>query len=155
MKNLLVTSMAGAALLLSISGCHSPGPPHYEPFDTAASHSSAARMVTVTNRLDPAWLKTPTNLFTLGPGDRVEVELLDDPASRVTTVVGPDGKIYFNLLPGLDVWGLTLGQAKKLMEQNLARLNGILNHRLTSGRERRRGVRRCAAQNALCSRIAS
>ncbi|HLP76428.1 MAG TPA: SLBB domain-containing protein, partial [Candidatus Paceibacterota bacterium] len=30
-----------------------------------------------------------------------------------------DGKIYFNLLPGLDVWGLTLGQAKTLIEQNL------------------------------------
>ena len=124
--------MAGAALLLSISGCHSPGPPHYEPFDTANNHSGASRMVTVTNRLDPAWLKTPTNLFTLGPGDRVEIELLDDPASRVTTVVGPDGKIYFNLLPGLDVWGLTMGQAKSLMETNLAQyIRGVPRVNLT------------------------
>src|SRR5215471_15378791 len=116
MKNLFVTSMAGAALLLSVSGCHIPGPPNYAPFDPAQKHSSAARRVTVTNRLDPAWRKTPTNLFTLGPGDRLEIELLDDPSSRITTVVGPDGKIYFNLLPGLDVWGLTLAQAKGLME---------------------------------------
>src|SRR5262245_3369294 len=108
MKNLLVSSIAGAALMLSVAGCHSPAPPKYAPYQSAHTQ----RMVTLTNRLDPAWLRTPTNLFTLGLGDRVEVELLDDPASRMTTVVGPDGKIYFNLLPGLDVWGLTLGQAK-------------------------------------------
>jgi polysaccharide biosynthesis/export protein len=50
----------------------------------------------------------------------VEIELLDDPTSRTTTIVGPDGRVYFNLLPGLDVWGLTLGQAKSAIEQNLA-----------------------------------
>src|SRR5262245_41244659 len=115
MKNLWLRSIAGAALVFSLSGCHQT-PHRYANFDPALAHSKSTRMVTVTNRLDPAWLKPPTNLYTLGPGDRVEIELLDDPTSRITTVVGPDGKIYFNLLPGLDVWGLTLGQTKTLME---------------------------------------
>src|SRR5439155_1152376 len=36
------------------------------------------------------------------------------------TTVGPDGKIYFNLLSGLDVWGLTLAQTKELLERELS-----------------------------------
>ena len=60
-----------------------------------------------TNQINPEWLKAPTNLFTLGPGDKLEIELLDDPTSKTTATVGPDGKIYFQLLSGLDVWGLT------------------------------------------------
>jgi len=118
MKNLLPRCLAGAALVLSLSGCRST--PVYTQYPPAQLKAGLAQTVTLTNRLNPAWLTPPTNQFTLGPGDRVEIELLDDPTSRVTTVVGPDGKIYFNLLPGLDVWGLTLGQAKALMEQNLA-----------------------------------
>ena len=39
----------------------------------------------------------------------------------VIAVVAPDGKIYFNLLPGIDVWGKTLGQAKAALEQEMAK----------------------------------
>ena len=45
----------------------------------------------------------------------------ENTASRATTSVGPDGKIYFHLLPGLDVWGLTLAQTKSLLERELAK----------------------------------
>jgi protein involved in polysaccharide export with SLBB domain len=60
-------------------------------------------------------------MFTLGPGDAVEIEILGTPKSRTLTPVGPDGKIYFYLLPGLDVWGLTLKQARELVEKQLAK----------------------------------
>ena len=75
---------------------------------------------TGTNRIDPAWLKPAPELFTLGPGDRVEIELIGEVASRSTAIVGPDGKLYFELLPGLDVWGLTLAQTKALIEKQYA-----------------------------------
>jgi polysaccharide biosynthesis/export protein len=122
-KNLSLILVCTAAVLF-IAGCKSNPEPQFASFDfplkATGSKAKTTTMVTVTNRLDPAWLSTPTNLFTLGPGDRLEIELLDDPASKTTTVVGPDGKIYFNLLPGVDVWGLSLGQAKQRIEQNLA-----------------------------------
>ncbi len=86
-----------------------------------AQPSGGLRRVTLTNQFDPAWLEPPTQLFTLGPGDRVEIELLGDPISRVTTVVAPDGKIYFNLLPGIDVWGMTLSQAKAALDAELSK----------------------------------
>lgn len=78
-------------------------------------------MLAVTNELDPNLLHSPTNLFTLGPGDKLEIELVDETNSASTTVVGPDGKIYFSLLSGIDVWGLTLGQARQLIQDDLTR----------------------------------
>ena len=77
--------------------------------------------VTLTNELNAALLRPAEGLFTLGPGDSLEIEVLGSPASRVVTPVGPDGKIYFNLLPGLDVWGLTLGQTRELLERELGK----------------------------------
>lgn len=67
-------------------------------------------------------LKPSDEAFTLGPGDRLEIEIAGDPASRTATLVGPDGKIYFQVLPGIDVWGMTLAQAREMLEGELARL---------------------------------
>jgi len=60
-------------------------------------------------------------MFTIGPGDSVEIEILGTPTSRAVASVGPDGKIYYHLLPGLDVWGLTLKQTREVMEKQLAK----------------------------------
>ena len=77
--------------------------------------------VALTNEFDPSWLQPPHELFTLGPGDRLEIEIIGEPTSKTVTIVAPDGKIYFDLLPGIDVWGMTLGQAKARMEQEMAK----------------------------------
>ena len=77
--------------------------------------------VALTNEFDPAWLQPPHDLFTLGPGDRLEIEIIGEPTSKAVTVVAPDGKIYFDLLPGIDVWGMTLGQTKARLEQELGK----------------------------------
>jgi polysaccharide export outer membrane protein len=62
--------------------------------------------------LDPALLQPPETTYRLGPGDTFEIEMLGDPATKTTVTVGPDGRIYYNILPGVDVWGLTLAQAR-------------------------------------------
>jgi len=105
--------------LLSLSGCQHPGP----RFDPRAKKAAppALETVALTNRINSEWLRPPTNLFTLGPGDKLEIELLDDPTSKTTATVGPDGKIYFQLLSGLDVWGLTIAQTKAALESELGK----------------------------------
>lgn len=119
-RGLLVASLLLAVMLFA--GC-STGKPQYsnstlgEPAPAPAGVSQA-ETVTLTNELDRLLLETPTRMFTLGPGDRLELELIGDPLSRTTTVVGPDGKLYFNLLPGVDVWGLTLTDAKARLESS-------------------------------------
>src|SRR5262245_24771739 len=61
---------------------------------------TAFSVVATTNQLDAQWLRAPTNLFRLGPGDVLDIEILGEATSRSTVTVGPDGKIYFGLLPG-------------------------------------------------------
>ena len=125
-----LTSGIASALLLCSVGCQSNGylwpskmehatAPTYAP--DVSQKAGTLRMISVTNTLDPTLLHAPTNLFTLGPGDRLDVELVDDTNSLTTTLVGPDGKIYFSLLPGVDVWGLTLGQTREVLQHELSR----------------------------------
>jgi polysaccharide export outer membrane protein len=80
-----------------------------------------ATTTATTEKIDPQLLRPSVEPFTLGPGDSMELEILGTPASRTTTTVGLDGKIYFNLLPGLDVWGLSLDQTRDLMERELGK----------------------------------
>ncbi|HWW02761.1 MAG TPA: SLBB domain-containing protein [Candidatus Acidoferrum sp.] len=101
------------------AGCRN-GTPQFSNANFGAPGSRAAvsqiETTTLTNDLDRGLLEVPTRMFTLGPGDRLELELMGDPASRTMTVVAPDGKLYFNLVPGVDVWGLTLTEAKTRLE---------------------------------------
>jgi polysaccharide biosynthesis/export protein len=108
------------ACLILITGCQHPGR-KFDPRHGSQLASLMMQSVPRTNRVNPDWLKPPSDLFTLGPGDRLEIELLDDPTSKTLTAVGPDGKIYFQLLPGLDVWGMTLSQAKAAIETELGK----------------------------------
>jgi polysaccharide biosynthesis/export protein len=89
----------------------------------AFTSNGATRLqpVTLSNKIDTAWLHPSTNLFTLGPGDKVEIEVIGEPLSRTTTIVAPDGKVYFNLLAGIDVWGATLSQAAERLESELGK----------------------------------
>jgi polysaccharide export outer membrane protein len=111
--------LAVAGMLLT--GCYMAK--RGERFD--ARNSSNATILTnlstvdTTNRVRQEWLQPPTNFFTLGPGDKLEVEILGDAASRALATVGPDGRLYYYLLPGVDVWGLTLDEAKERIEFGL------------------------------------
>jgi polysaccharide biosynthesis/export protein len=114
----IVGSMALALLL----GCRITTGPRFDAHEASSAKLVALTDLTsveLTNRLNAEWLKPPTNLFTLGPGDRLEIEILGGETNRIATVVGPDGRIYYHLLAGLDVWGLTLAETKALIEREL------------------------------------
>jgi polysaccharide export outer membrane protein len=115
-----------AAIVIIICGCKAaPKGPKFDP--RAPQSTSKVGLATnmtsvdVTNSLRPEWRVAPTNFYTLGPGDKLELEILNDPGSRATTTVGPDGKVYFHLLPGIDVWGLTLSQARDRIQEAAAK----------------------------------
>jgi polysaccharide biosynthesis/export protein len=90
----------------------------------AANVTTATNLTSIeeTNKIRPEWLQAPTNFYTLGPGDRLEIEIMNEPASRAMTTVAPDGKIYYYLLPGLDVWGLTLVEARDRIQAELGKV---------------------------------
>jgi protein involved in polysaccharide export with SLBB domain len=113
---------ATAAGLLFLCACQSPFAHSGPKFDGRVAHAITVTNLTamaVTNQVHSDLLQPASQPFTLGPGDKIDLELLSDPTTRTTVTVGPDGKIYFYLLPGTDVWGLTLGQTKALLEREL------------------------------------
>lgn len=134
---LLAIGFLGLALF---TGCQSHGP-QFDPYQTSQAGEKPAsaqtnqgrppKMTTLdeqaftavesTNLIRSDWLKPPSDLFRLGPSDVVEIELLGDPQSRTTTTVGPDGKIYFNLLPGMFAWGLTLAETRQMLEKEMTK----------------------------------
>jgi protein involved in polysaccharide export with SLBB domain len=115
---------AAACLLALVAGCKTTGP----SFDLRAGRSGAVKAGSTNlfssaanNVIKPEWLQPPTEPFRLGPGDRLDLEVLQSPGTRAAAFVGPDGRIYYDLLPGLDVWGLTLAETRALLERELAR----------------------------------
>jgi protein involved in polysaccharide export with SLBB domain len=110
--------------LLLLAGCATTGPrfdPRTNPGTADGTAGTALFAPAPTNRIDPEWLRPPTEPFRLGPGDKLELEILGRAGTRATTFVCPDGKVYFDLLPGMDVWGMTLPEVKVRLETELAR----------------------------------
>ena len=68
----------------------------------------------------PEMLAAPADAYKLGPGDKLDIEILGETGSRAETFVTPDSKIYFNLLAGQDVGGKTTEQVRQELETNLA-----------------------------------
>lgn len=108
--------------LILIAGCYDPNR-HAQFFPYAqpvAGPPAELETVQLKNEIAEDLRRPPSEPFTLGPGDRLEIELIGDITSRTTTAVGPDGRIYFHLLPGVDVWGRTLSDTKALLEKGLS-----------------------------------
>src|SRR3954462_2784541 len=124
MRKGLLTGLA-MAVAVCFTACKSA--PEGPKFDARAEQQKKLGLVTNltsvqgTNTIRAEWRQAPTNFYTLGPGDKLEIEILNEPTSRAMTTIGPDGKVYYHLLPGIDVWGLTLSQARDRLQQELAK----------------------------------
>jgi polysaccharide biosynthesis/export protein len=109
--------------LILLSGCQSSRGPQFDAHaDTKAKLGRVDKFHTVSksSSVSPEFLQPGTKAHTLGPGDRLEIEMVGQPESRQTLTVGPDGRIYYDLLPGIDVWGLTPSQAKFRIEKEMS-----------------------------------
>ena len=96
-------------VLAGLAGCATSGEkkPAYSAITPHPSVLTNVPTVTVKTPLNPDLLRPESSPFTLGPGDSLDIEIVGTPTSRALTRVGPDGKIYYNLLPGLvytDAW---------------------------------------------------
>lgn len=107
-------------LLLLFSSCSLVKGPRFDARnDTATAPAFASP--TAKDPIDPQWLQKPEKAYTLGPGDRLEIEILGETGTRADTFVTPDAKIYYDLLPGLDVAGKTTQQLQAELETQLTR----------------------------------
>jgi protein involved in polysaccharide export with SLBB domain len=155
--------------VLLLAACEGPFAHTGPKFDARAPIAGPVTNLSpieVTPAANPAWLEPDNEPLTLGPGDRIEVELLNDPSTRTQLTVGPDGKVYFYLLPGLDVWGLTLAQTRALLEGELTKymaapqialtLRGVESRKVwLLGRLHNSGVYQLAAPMTLLETISA
>ena len=102
-------------------GCRHTRGPAFDPRPISAVESNAFAAIGLTNRINPAWLQPPSDPFRLGPGDVIEIETIGDTAPRSSLTVGPDGKVYYSLLTGASVWGLTLAETRALLQREMTR----------------------------------
>jgi protein involved in polysaccharide export with SLBB domain len=114
-RSLLVPAFAAG--LVSFSGCESAT----LPVATQGMPEPAGAVLTAppTASLDPALLQPVETVYRLGPGDQLEIEVMGSISTLTPVTVGPDGKIYYSILPGLDVWGLTLEEARDRLATEL------------------------------------
>lgn len=93
-------------------------------FDARAQGTGTDPAFTQTKRqepIQPEWLKPSAKPYTLGPGDKLEIEIIGETGTRADTFVTPDSKLYFDLLPGIDVKGKPTTQLREEMEKMLTR----------------------------------
>ncbi len=118
LRHFLAPVLAGLAFALG--GCFNnpmPSPKLATPMAFTPEH--AQLQTAAMEALDPALLRPSTSAYRLGPGDQLDLEVIGDPSSHAHAAVGPDGKIYYYLLSGVDVWGLTVPEARERISTEL------------------------------------
>jgi protein involved in polysaccharide export with SLBB domain len=134
--NLFTQAAAACVLLTLLAGCRSYGP-RFDAHKASRALEGEARdgqahklfrlepkaftALERTNQVSPDWLQPPSDFFRLGPSDVIEIELLGESVPRATVAVGPDGKIYYGLLPGVFVWGLTLAEVRDTLMKEMGK----------------------------------
>jgi polysaccharide export outer membrane protein len=112
---ILATGILAAGLL---AGCQGPAIDAGAP--AVAAPAGNFIDLPVIERIPPEWLEPTRDPFRLGVGDKIELEVLEVPGTRQVCTVMPDGLIYFNLLHGQKVAGLSLSESRELLERELA-----------------------------------
>lgn len=108
-------------------------PPHEKRFN--AREVAVAPVVgfndpNATNAVPKEWLKPPADPFIVGPGDVLDIELMGE-SGRTRVLVCPDGKVYYHLLNGVEVWGLTLSQTRELIEKGMSEYQRVPKPRVS------------------------
>lgn len=109
--------------LLFLTSCALHQGPRFDARDDspAAVASPDFESATLNEPINPQWLQKPDKPYTLGPGDKLELEIMGETGTRTDTFVTPDSKVYFDLLSGLDVAGKTTQQLQADLEAGLTR----------------------------------
>jgi polysaccharide export outer membrane protein len=104
------------------TGTPVPLPQRFDPRnDPQKENVSEFKKIRLDRSIPAAWLKPPTDPYLVGPGDQLEIELMEFPETREVCMVLPDGRLFFHILDGLKVTGLNLDQVKTQIQDALAK----------------------------------
>lgn len=106
--------------LLLLSGC-ALGPSFAPRSDQTLAEETDSKFVPVGEplQIQPEMLQPPTKPFRLGPGDKIEIELVEVPQTGQVCNLMPDGYLYYHILPGFRAGGMTLAEVQGTLQQRM------------------------------------
>lgn len=110
------------ALLVLCAGCAAPKPGFKPGPHSAAADKSGAGFskMKVAGGVPREWLRPPAEKYRIGPGDKLEIEMMEFPETHMRCLVLPDGMLYFHTVNGIKVTGMTVDEVKAALEKSLA-----------------------------------
>ncbi len=102
-------------LCLTALNCFAAQPKRFDP---RAGTAPSFQAVPLANKIPPELLAEPPDPYRLGPGDKLELELMEVPDTRQLSIVMPDGMLYFQTAR-VRAAGMTLSQLKNALENQL------------------------------------
>ena len=118
MRRILFLTLS-AVSLLALAGCAGMGPA-FDPRAKAAAETGDFAKVKLAAGIPADWLKPPAGKYRIGPGDRLEIELLEFPETHQRCLVMPDGTLFFHTVSGVKVGGMSIDEVKAALEKALS-----------------------------------
>ena len=115
-------ALLAAAAGLSLSSCAVLKEPDYDPrgfTGSATEHKLQFMNVALNRRIDPADLKPTDHSYRVGAGDVLKINIVEVPDTDTTTMVLPDGKLYYDVAPGIPAVGRTIPEIERSLSTAL------------------------------------
>lgn len=104
---------------VALAGCGAMGP-GFDPRAKTAAASGTFTKVKTSADIPRDWLRPPAGKYRIGPGDRLEIEMLEFPETHQRCLVMPDGTLFFHTVSGVKVAGMSIDEVKTTLEKALA-----------------------------------
>jgi protein involved in polysaccharide export with SLBB domain len=105
-----------AVLLSAALPCLAASPKHFDPH--APPDGPAFQSLHITQGPPAELLQEPHDPYRLGPGDKLELELMEVPDTRQISLVMPDGDLYYQTAH-VHAAGLTVTELKTVLDKAL------------------------------------
>lgn len=111
-----------AAAGLGLSSCALLNNGDYDPrafSGGATEHKLQFMNVALDQRISPADLKPSQHSYKIGAGDILKIDIVEVPDTEATTMVMPDGKLYYDVAPGVPAAGRTIPDLERSLAESL------------------------------------
>ena len=104
-----------------ISGCRTTQTAQFDPHGESDLDDAQFRDVKLRNGVQRHHLIASGSTLRLGVGDALEIEILEQPSSRETCIVMPDGMLFYDLAGGIMAQNRTIEELERILTEKLER----------------------------------
>ena len=104
-----------------ISGCRTTQTAQFDPYGESDLDDAQFRDVKLRNGVQRHHLIASGSTLRLGVGDALEIEILEQPSSRETCIVMPDGMLFYDLAGGIMAQNRTIEELERILTEKLER----------------------------------